>query len=123
MKGHHFLQRLGFAWQGLTAAWRLEKSLRTHALATLGVLLVAAWVQAPALWWAALCLSIGMVVATELLNTALEALADHLHPDQHPAIKYVKDVAAGAVLIASLVALGVGIAFFWDQVLPHWQAT
>ena len=50
--------------------------------------------------------------------TALEALADHLHPQQHPAIGLSKDVAAGAVLVSSVAALVVGMAFFVDQVWP-----
>jgi diacylglycerol kinase len=46
-----------------------------------------------------------------MFNTAIEALADHLHPEIHPSIRIVKDCAAGAVLVASLGALGVGVAF------------
>ena len=70
------------------------------------------------MWWALMALTIGLVVSAELLNTAIEALADHLHPQQHDAIKLTKDVAAGAVLVSSIVALVVGAAFVWDQVLP-----
>ena len=50
------------------------------------------------------------MLATELINTAIETLADHLNPQRHPQIRIVKDCAAGAVLIAVLGALGVGIA-------------
>ena len=46
----------------------------------------------------------------ELANTALETLADHLHPDHHPEIGVAKDVAAGAVLVATLLTIGVGVA-------------
>lgn len=118
MKGHRFTARLGFALAGLRAAWRQEKSLRTHALATVATTALLVWTQAPALWWALMALTIGLVVSAELLNTAIEALADHLHPQQHDAIKLTKDVAAGAVLVSSIVALVVGAAFVWDQVLP-----
>lgn len=118
MKGHRFADRLGFAWAGLRAAWRLEKSVRTHALATLGVSALLLFTHAPAIWWAVMAITIGLVVATELLNTAIEALADHLHPQQHAAIKLTKDVAAGAVLVASLMAMVVAAVFFLDQVWP-----
>lgn len=121
MKGHPFHKRLGYAMAGLRAAWRTEKSLRTHAVATGLVLVLLVLTHAPALWWAVMALTIGAVVACELLNAALEALADHLHPHQHPAIGLSKDVAAGAVLISSLAALGVGLAFAVDQVWP-WLA-
>ncbi|HEX5356636.1 MAG TPA: diacylglycerol kinase [Aquabacterium sp.] len=118
MKGHRFIDRLGFAWAGLCAAWRLEKSIKTHSMAAAGVVVLLMTARAPAIWWAIMALTIALVVATELLNTAIEALADHLHPQQHEAIKLTKDVAAGAVLVASLLALVVGVAFFVDQLWP-----
>ena len=109
MKGHPFTARLGYAMAGLRAAWRSEKSLRTHAVATVLIVMLLVLTRAPALWWAVMALTIGAVVASELLNTALEALADHLHPQQHPAIGLSKDVAAGAVLVSSVAALVVGM--------------
>ena len=118
MKGHPFKARLGYAMAGLRAAWRSEKSLRTHAVATVLIVILLVLTRAPALWWAVMALTIGAVVASELLNTALEALADHLHPQQHPAIGLSKDVAAGAVLVSSVAALVVGVAFLVDQVWP-----
>jgi undecaprenol kinase len=51
------------------------------------------------------------VLVAELLNTALEELIDHLHPGQHPAMGRAKDMAAGAVLVASLFAVAVGVAW------------
>jgi diacylglycerol kinase (ATP) len=62
-------------------------------------------------------LTIGFVLAGEIFNTAIEVLADHLHPEQHPAIRAVKDCAAGAVLVASIAALAVAAAFVYDVVL------
>ena len=52
---------------------------------------------------------VSLVIAAELINTALEHLADHLHPEQHPRIKIVKDCAAAAVLILSAGALWVAL--------------
>lgn len=121
MKGHGFVTRLGFAWAGLCAAWRMEKSMRTHALATVLVVALLCLTRAPAIWWAAMALTISLVTCTELLNTAVEALSDHLHPQQHPAIKLTKDIAAGAVLVASAAALVVGLVFVWDQCWPWLQ--
>ncbi|MFT3856291.1 MAG: diacylglycerol kinase [Aquabacterium sp.] len=119
MKGHGFRARLGYALAGWRAAWRLEKSLRTHALATAAVAGLLVWTRAPAMWWAVMSLTIGLVIACELINTAIEALADHLHPQRHEAIRITKDVAAGAVLVATLASLAVGAAFLVDQVMPR----
>jgi undecaprenol kinase len=121
MKGHRFTDRLGFAWAGLRTAWRTEKSLRTHALATVGVIAALLVTRAPPLWWAVMGPTVALVVAAELLNTAIEALADHLHPQRHEAIKRTKDVAAAAVLVTSLGALAVGAAFILEQVWPLLQ--
>lgn len=65
------------------------------------------WLRAPL---APILLSCALVLSLELLNTALELTLDALHPEQHPAIGAAKDVAAGAVLLASLGALVVGAA-------------
>jgi diacylglycerol kinase (ATP) len=74
------------------------------------VLAAMLWLRPGALWWALVLLASAVVVATELLNTAIEHLADHLHPDVHPQIGVVKDCAAAAVLVAVLGAIGVGVA-------------
>jgi len=55
-----------------------------------------------------------LVLAAELLNSSIEALADHLHPEQHSAIGKVKDMAAGMVLIMSVAAVIVGILAIWS---------
>ncbi len=106
-KNQSFLVRLGFAAAGILAALRSEHSLRWQILALFGVLIVLLIFQPGALWYALVALTSAGVIAAELFNTAIEHLADHLHPEVHPSIKIVKDCAAGAVLIASLGALGV----------------
>ena len=60
------------------------------------------------------------VLAAELFNTAIENLADHVHPDLHPQIRIVKDCAAAAVLCAVLGAIGVAVALVVD-VAGHWR--
>jgi undecaprenol kinase len=72
---------------------------------------VAMLVLRPApVWWALVLLASSGVMAAELLNTAVEHLADHLHPEVHPSIRIVKDCAAAAVLIAVVGAIAVGVA-------------
>lgn len=113
-KGQPFSRRLSYALHGLRQALRHERSLRSHLLscaALLGVLLLTR--PAP-LWWALLALAAGLVLVAELLNSALETLADHLHPEQHAQIGAAKDIAAGAVLVASGIAVLVGLAFAVD---------
>lgn len=111
MKGQSFIKRLGFALQGLRLALNRERSLRAHLSVTAVVLLVLIVMRPAALWWAILALAIGLVLVTEVLNSALETLIDHLHPEAHPEIGAAKDIAAGAVLVASVIAVVVGSAF------------
>lgn len=111
MKGQPFLRRLAFALNGMRLAFRRERSLRFHVLAAITVLLVLAITQAPALWWAIGAVTIGLVIMAEMFNAALETLADRLHPQQHPEIGAVKDMAASAVLVAAIAAVAVAAAF------------
>ena len=109
-KNRSFLTRLGFALNGIAHSLRSERSMQVHvaALASIAVVML---ILAPApQWWALVSLACGGVLGAELTNTAIEHLADHLHPDSHPSIRIVKDCAAAAVLVMSLAAVGVAIA-------------
>jgi len=117
VKGQSFGRRLGFAFAGLRHTVRREASFRVHLLAAAAVLAVVIVMRPPPVWCALLALAVGAVLVSELVNTALETLLDHLHPEQHPEIGVVKDIAAAAVLVASVMAAAVGIAFVLWYVL------
>lgn len=117
-KNQSFALRLRFALHGIGHALRTEHSVQLQAGAFVAALVVLAVLRPPAVWWALTVLASALVVAAELLNTALEELADHLNPQAHPRIRLVKDCAAGAVLVAVLGALGVALAFAL-QLLRH----
>jgi undecaprenol kinase len=101
---------MGFALAGLAHALRTERSVRFQTVVLVLVLAVLALFRPGPLWWAAVALASAGVLAAELLNTAIEALADHLSPEFHPQIRAVKDCAAAAVLVSVLGALAVGAA-------------
>jgi diacylglycerol kinase (ATP) len=109
-KNQSFLTRLCFACAGVAHGLRTERSLRVQSLALLAVLITLATVRPAPLWWAIVLLACGAVLAAELFNTAVERLADLLHPDIHPEIRIVKDCAAAGVLLTSCGAVGVAIA-------------
>ena len=85
-----------------------ERSFRSQISLGLLALVVLAWMRPPALWCALSLLAAGLVLVAEMFNTALEQALDRLHPDQHEGIRIAKDCAAGAVLLATLVAICVG---------------
>lgn len=109
-KNQSFRARLGFALQGLAHAVRAERSLQVQLVAFAAALAALGILRPSALWWALVLLASAVVIAAELLNTAIEGLADGLHPHDHPAIRIAKDCAAAGVLIASLGALAVALA-------------
>ncbi|HUX74077.1 MAG TPA: diacylglycerol kinase [Steroidobacteraceae bacterium] len=109
MKNQSFLNRLGYAANGLAAALKREASFRTQTLLAAAAAVVLALLRPPLLWIALCILSAAAVLALELINTALEQLADHLHPGTHAAIRTAKDCAAAAVLIGAAAAVIVGL--------------
>jgi undecaprenol kinase len=109
MKNRTFLHRAGFAVAGIVAVWQRERSFRTQTGVAFAAAAVTLLLRPGLLWGAAIVLSIILVLALELLNSALEAMIDHLHPEIAPAIKIAKDAAAGAVLVASIGASIVGL--------------
>jgi undecaprenol kinase len=84
VKNRSFPQRLAFAFEGLKEVWRREKSFRAQALIGL-IAVVATAVLRPGLLWAGvIAISIALVLASELANSAIEYMIDHLHPDVAP---------------------------------------
>lgn len=80
-----------------------------HAAATCAVVGLGAWLELPRGDWLWLAAAVAGVWTAEALNTAVEQLADAVHPERHPGIARAKDASAGAVLIASLGAAVVGL--------------
>jgi undecaprenol kinase len=115
MKNRAFHHRLGYAVAGIGAAFAGENSFRLQCAAAGGVLIALLILRPAPIWWAIAAVTAAMVLAAEQFNTALERLADRLHPEVHPEIRIAKDCAAGAVLIASLGALAAAAAFLFER--------
>jgi diacylglycerol kinase (ATP) len=103
-----------YAWAGIAYAWRTQRNFRVEvvigALAiTLGILL--------GVNLASILVMTALVLTLEMVNTALEALVDLSSPTYHPLAKIAKDVAAGAVLMASCISVLVGIAVLLEPLL------
>lgn len=109
MKNQPFFRRLRHAASGFGAAVKTEASFRTQVVLGAAAGIVLALLRPPVLWVVLCVLSAALVLGLELVNTALEHLADHLHPESHAAIRIAKDCAAAAVLVASVTAIIVGL--------------
>lgn len=107
-RGHGLGAAFGFAFAGLSAAWQTQRNLRIQLGVAVVVVAVGLVLHLAPLAWAAVALATAFVLAAELLNTALEAVVDLASPEQHPLAKRAKDIAAAAVLVASLGAVAAG---------------
>lgn len=112
-----FIRALVHAAQGITLGLQQERHLRFHGIAAAGVVGLALWLPLQVWEWTVLLLCIGMVFAAELMNGALERVADVAHPDTHPLIKAAKDMSAGAVLVLAVVSLVVGLLIFGPKLI------
>lgn len=96
------------AFRGMALAFRSERNLRIHLGAAILVLSAMRWLDIEKTQGILLLLCIGVVMAAELFNSAIEALADVVQPAHDERIRRVKDVSAGAVLLLALVAAVIG---------------
>lgn len=109
MKSQPFHRRALWALSGLRECWRSEGSFRIQCGCAAAGLLLLAWLRPAPVWWAIAGLATALTLAAELFNSALERLADRLHPEQHPDIGAVKDMAAGAVFVLAMGGLAVAV--------------
>lgn len=98
-----------YASRGLVIAWKYEQSFRIQAAAALVVLALIIWFHLPLWQTIALLLLIILVLTLEIINSILERFVDVFKPRIHPMVEEIKDLMAGAVLIASVGALIVGL--------------
>jgi len=104
-----FLASLRHAAHGLLHVVREERNARIHAVAGAVVLLLSAWLGLRPVEWALMIVAITLVFAGEMLNTVVERLVDLHSTAPHPLAGQAKDVAAGAVLFASVAAAVLGL--------------
>ena len=107
-----------FAGKGLLLLMRSQPNFRFHLLAAAGVIGAGFYFHVERWEWVALLLTISSVLVAEALNSALEFLTDLVSPQYHPLAGKAKDAAAAAVLIAALLAMGVGLVIFIPYLWP-----
>jgi diacylglycerol kinase len=116
------LESFYHAFNGLKSGFQTERNLRIHCLLAVCATALGIVLRIDALSWAAIVISIGVVLTAEFINTALEHLVDFVtEKTYHPAAKSAKDTAAAAVLIASFSALAVGCAIFAPRLLAFFK--
>lgn len=111
---YNLLRSFFYALRGIFYALTRERNLRIHFAAGTFALYLSSYFSLTRGEKGLLILSIGFVIACEMMNTAIEKTVDIETPSYHYLAKIAKDVAAGGVLVAALASAALGYLLFWD---------
>jgi len=104
-----WLNSAGHALRGLTLFVRTERNARIEIFISVVVIILAFYIDVSLVEWTMLIFCIGLVLMAEAFNSAIERMADFHTKENHPEIKGIKDMAAGAVLISAIISLVIGV--------------
>lgn len=112
-----FIKGFGYAFAGLWQMLLHERNFKVHVLALIVVISAGFYFHVSANEWLILILISALVLALETINSAIEKLCDLYTKETHPQIKLIKDIAAGAVLIAAIFAVVIALIIFKKYIL------
>lgn len=107
----------GYALEGIVLFFKTQHNALIQAIAAIAVIVLGYIWELNTTEWCFLVVAIALVFITEMLNTAIEFLTDLASPNIHPQAKKVKDVAAGAVLVAAIAAAIIGLIIFLPKIM------
>ncbi|MCL1832221.1 MAG: diacylglycerol kinase family protein [Oscillospiraceae bacterium] len=114
-KLHSLRRSFTYAFMGIAFCIRYERNMRIHIVAFAYVMFIAvSFYELSRAELLLLILTCTSVMTLEVVNTAIEVLTDKASPEKSALAKIAKDTAAGAVLLASVTAIAVGVILFWD---------
>ena len=111
------LKSMGYAFKGAVKLITTEHSVMAQF--SIGILLIflGVYFNITKTEWLFQTLAIGLVLSIEGLNTAVEKIADFVHPKFHERIGFIKDIAAGAVFFAAITSIAIGIIIYLPKFL------
>lgn len=111
------LKSIGFAVRGAIKLITTEHSVMVQSFIAVFMTIAGFYFKITATEWMFQILVFGLVLSIEGLNTAVEKIADFIHPDYHERIGFIKDIAAGAVFFAALSAIAVGAIIYLPRII------
>ena len=103
--GINRLKSVGYAFKGLMVLVKTENAIKLQLIIAISVTVAGFYFNISTTEWLVQLVMISVVMSVEGVNTAIEYMADFIHPDYHEKIGKIKDVGAGAVFIASIIAI------------------
>ena len=113
-KGNSLFSSFGFAFKGIQEVWK-ERNFKLHIISTFVAILMGFVFNISSIEWIIVLFCIGLVLSMELVNTAIEEIVNFISPEYHVKAGKIKDLAAAAVLIASIAVFIIALIIF----IPH----
>lgn len=110
-----------YAWAGMLACFKSEPNFRIHLVAAVGAILFSLLFKISAAEWIMIGFCIASVITMEMINTAIEKLCDLVHKELHPAVKNIKDITAGAVLLSAVFSLITAAIIFLPKIIMYFK--
>jgi undecaprenol kinase len=110
-----------YALRGLSKTYREEQNLRVQTAVGTVMVALALIFRINRLEWCLLLLTIGLVILMEIANSAVERITDVLKPRINGYVKEIKDIAAAAVMLSSLISVIIGVIIFWPYLFDAWR--
>lgn len=111
------LKSIGFAFRGAIKLITTEHSVMVQSSVAVIMIIAGFYFEIDRYEWMMQILAFGLVLGIESMNTAVEKIADFIHPEFHDRIGFIKDIAAGAVMFAALAAVAVGLLIYVPKFL------
>lgn len=106
-----------YAFEGIVTALKRERNMKIHFGMMIMVIIAGFLFQINRYEWFACLFCFGLVISLELVNTAIEETANTIDKKYDASIKIIKDIAAGAVLVAAIIAAIIGLLIFLPKIL------
>lgn len=106
-----------YAWNGLKVVIQRERNFKIHLLAAIFVVIISFILKLSLIQWSIIILVIGLVLVSEMFNSAIELLIDYIKPEVNSNAKMIKDMAAGGVLVAAFISIIIASLVLLPEIL------
>ena len=117
MKKPKIINSFKYAIQGFFSALKTERNMKIHIALALIVIIMGAWLNISTIEWIVCVILIALVIAGELINTAIETVVDIAMPQKNEKAKKAKDISASAVLVLAIGSVVIGLIIFVPKIL------
>ncbi|MCH7534666.1 MAG: diacylglycerol kinase family protein [Bacteroidetes bacterium] len=111
------LKSFSHALNGIKVLFREEHNAWVHLAGTIAVISLGVWTSISSGEWVAIVFAIGFVWGMELINSAVERMADHITTENNQLIKHSKDMAAAGVLLSAITAVVIAVIIFIPKII------